>query len=98
MAVPETLIVIHYHFLPGGVCSAVKNSLIALSEAGWLSQRSLKILTGQSKGLDEFIRFLDQWDIRIRVEVDTRLNYSNRVWPDRDTFWEVLTGQENQQL
>ena len=91
MTVPETLIVIHYHFLPGGVCSAVKNSLIALSEAGWLSQRSLKILTGQSKGLDDFIRFLGQWDIRVRVEVDARLNYSNKVWPDQDTFWEDAT-------
>ena len=88
MAVPETLIIIHYHFLPGGVCSAVKNSLVALNQTGWLAQRSLKVLTGQTGGLDEFVRFLDQWGIQIQVEVDARLAYSDRVWPDQDTFWD----------
>ncbi len=88
MAVPETLIIIHYHFLPGGVCSAVKNSLVALNQTGWLAQRSLKVLTGQTGGLDEFVRFLDQWGIQSQVEVDARLDYSDRVWPDQDTFWD----------
>ena len=88
MAVPETLIIIHYHFLPGGVCSAVKNSLVALNQTGWLAQRSLKVLTGQTGGLDEFVRFLDQWGIQIQVEVDARLAYSDRVWSEPDNFWD----------
>ncbi len=84
---PDTLIIIHYHFLAGGVCSAIKNSLMALAQSGWLCQRSLRVLTGRAGGVREFIHSLNQWGIQVEVEVDPRLDYSNRVWPDRNTFW-----------
>ncbi|MGD8370937.1 MAG: hypothetical protein PVF76_08070 [Syntrophobacterales bacterium] len=84
---PDTLIVIHYHLLPGGVCSAIKNSLLALSRSGWLSNRALQVLTGRKAGVEEFLHFLNQWDIQVQIEVDPRLDYSDRVWPDRDKFY-----------
>jgi hypothetical protein len=87
MQKPDTLIVIHYHLLAGGVCSAIKNSLAALAQSGWLSQRSLRVLTGRTDGAQEFLRSLDQWGIEVAVEVDSRLDYSDRIWPDRHTFW-----------
>ncbi len=87
MPLPDRLIIIHYHLLPGGVCSAIKNSLIALAQSGWLSQRSLRVLTGRSNGVEEFNRSLSQWGIQVEIEVDSRLDYSERVWPDRHTFW-----------
>jgi hypothetical protein len=73
MPIPDTLVIIHYHLLPGGVCSAIKNSVFAL---------------GRMDGVEEFVRFLDQWGIKGQVEVDARLDYSDRVWPDQDTFWD----------
>lgn len=88
MSHPESLVIVHYHLLPGGVCSAVKNSLVALGQSGWLSQRSVKILTGRTAGIPEFRIFLEQRDLKVQIEVDSRLDYSERVWPDRDVFWQ----------
>jgi hypothetical protein len=88
MSHPESLVIVHYHLLPGGVCSAVKNSLVALDQAAWLSKRSVKILTGRRAGIDEFRMFLDQRGLEAQIEVDTRLDYSERVWPDKDEFWQ----------
>jgi hypothetical protein len=84
---PDTVIVIHYHLLPGGVCSAIKNSVVALAQSGWFSHRSLRVLTGRAEGVEEFRQSLSQWSIRVEIEVDERLDYSNQIWPDRDTFW-----------
>jgi hypothetical protein len=69
------LVIIHYHLLPGGVCSAIKNSVFALSQSGWFAHRTLRILTGRMDGVEEFVRFLDQWGIKGQVEVDARLDY-----------------------
>ena len=88
MALPDSLVIVHYHLLPGGVCSAVKNSLVALGQSGWLSQRSVKILTGRKTGVDEFRTFLDQQGLKTQIEVDSRLDYSEGVWPGRDAFWQ----------
>jgi hypothetical protein len=87
MPKPETLIIIHYHFLAGGVRSAIKNGLVALAQSGWLPQRLLRVLTGRTDGVREFIRSLGQCGIQVEIEVDPRLDYSDRIWPDRDTFW-----------
>jgi hypothetical protein len=89
---PESLVIVHYHLLPGGVCSAVKNSLVALSQSGWLSQRSVKILTGRTASIDEFRLFLKQRDLKVQIEVDPRLDYSERVWPNKDGFWQEASG------
>jgi hypothetical protein len=88
MGHPESLVIVHYHLLPGGVCSAVKNSLVALGHSGWLSQRSVKILTGRTAGIDEFKVFLNQYDLKVQIEVDPRLDYRERLWPHRDGFWQ----------
>jgi hypothetical protein len=95
MSHPESLLIVHYHLLPGGVCSALKNSLVALVQSGWLSQRSVKILTGRAVGIDEFRLFLDQRDLKAQIEVDTRLDYSERVWLDRDAFWQEASSLAN---
>jgi hypothetical protein len=95
MSRPDSLVIVHYHLLPGGVCSALKNSLRALSQSGWLSQRSVKILTGRTNGIDEFRTFLDQWGLRAEIEVDSRLDYSERVWPGRDAFWQEASRLAN---
>ncbi|MCG6917579.1 MAG: hypothetical protein LJE89_08525 [Deltaproteobacteria bacterium] len=95
MSDPGSLVIVHYHLLPGGVCSAVKNSLVALSQSGWLSQRSVKILTGRTAGIDEFRVFLKQRDLKVQIEVDPRLDYSERVWPNRNRFWQEASGLAN---
>jgi hypothetical protein len=87
MSRPDSLVIVHYHLLPGGVCSALRNSLVALSRSGWLSQRSVKILTGRTTGIDRFRTFLDQQGLKTQIEVDSRLDYSEGVWPGRDAFW-----------
>jgi glycosyltransferase involved in cell wall biosynthesis len=86
MPKPDTLIVIHYHLLAGGVCSAIKNSLAALAKAGWLADRVLRVLTGRSDGVREFVDALKQWGIKVEVEVEPRLDYTDYIWPDRDRF------------
>ena len=83
---PHSLVIVHYHLLPGGVCSALKNSLVALAESGWLSQRPVKILTGRTTGVGEFCAFLGQRGLKTQIEVDSRLDYSERVWPGKDEF------------
>lgn len=95
MSRPVNLVIVHYHLLPGGVCSALKNSLVALGQSGWLSQRSVKILTGRTTGIDEFRTFLDQRGLKAQIEVDSRLDYSERVWPDRDAFWQEASRLAN---
>ena len=87
MAVPDSLIVIHYHLLPGGVCSVLKQSLAALAQSGWLSDRSLRVLVGRTDAVGEFIQFLNRRSIRGTVEVNPKLDYTDRLWPDRDIFW-----------
>ena len=87
MPIPETLVIIHYHLLPGGVCSAIKNSVFALSRSGWFAHRTLRVLTGRTDGVAEFAEYLNRMGIQVEVEVDPRLDYSNRVWPARDDFW-----------
>ncbi|MEJ2427652.1 MAG: hypothetical protein P8075_01805 [Deltaproteobacteria bacterium] len=87
MSRPDSLVIVHYHLLPGGVCSALKSSLLALGQSGWLSQRSVKILTGRTTGIDKFRTFLDQQGLKTQIEVDSRLDYSEGVWPGRDAFW-----------
>ena len=95
MPTPDTLVIIHYHLLPGGVCSAIKNSLLALSQSGWLSNRVLRLLTGREAGVEGFLHFLKQCDIPVQIEVDPRLDYTDKIWPDRDTFWQDASALAN---
>jgi hypothetical protein len=95
MAHPDSLVIVHYHLLPGGVCSALKNSLVALGQSGWLSQRWVKILTGRRTGVDDFRTFLDQRGLKIQIEVDSRLDYSGEVWPSGDAFWQEASRLAN---
>ena len=87
MSIPDTLVIIHYHMLPGGVCSAIKNSVFALSRSGWLAHRILRVLTGRTEGVAEFAEYLNRMGIQVQVEGDARLDYSDRVWSERDDFW-----------
>jgi hypothetical protein len=91
MAAPDTLIIIHYHLLPGGVCSSIKQSLVALAQSGWFSDRSLRVLVGRTDAVEEFILFLEQHSVQVEIEVDPRLDYTDRVWSDhaRETclYW-----------
>lgn len=88
MSIPDTLVIIHYHLLPGGVCSAIKNSVFALSRSGWLAHRTLRLLTGRTDGVAEFAEYLNGLGIPVEVEVDARLDYSDRAWSERDDFWQ----------
>jgi hypothetical protein len=87
MSIPDTLVIIHYHMLPGGVCSAIKNSVFALSRSGWFVHRTLRVLTGRTEGVAELAKYLNRMGIQLEVEVDARLDYSDRVWSERDDFW-----------
>jgi hypothetical protein len=87
MPIPDTLVIIHYHLLAGGVCSAIKNSVFALSRSGWFAHRALRVLTGRPDGVEAFAEYLNRMDVQAEVEVDARLDYSDRVWSERDDFW-----------
>ena len=87
MPIPDTLVIVHYHLLPGGVCSAIKNSVFALSRSGWFANRTLRVLTGRTDGVAEFLEYLNRLGIPVEVEVDARLDYGAQVWSERDDFW-----------
>lgn len=84
---PCSLVVIHYHLLAGGVRSALRLSLTALSKQGWFAGRSLRLLVGRKDGVEKFVRSLRGEDLQIEVKVDPRLDYTDRLWPDSTSFW-----------
>jgi hypothetical protein len=87
MPKPDTLTIIHYHLLPGGVSSALKLSLTGLARSGWFFGRTLRLLVGREAGIENFTRLLEPNNLMPEVEVDSRLDYSARVWPDRGSFY-----------
>ncbi len=84
---PETLVIVHYHLLTGGVRSALELSLIGLAQSGWLDGRSVKLLVGRRDGLEDFKAALQPWSVPIAIQLDSRLDYSDKVWPGRENFW-----------
>ncbi|MBW1981009.1 MAG: hypothetical protein JRJ12_07290 [Deltaproteobacteria bacterium] len=83
---PETLIVMHYHMLPGGVRSVLHSSLAALAQAGWFAGRSLQLLVGRNSGVKSFVSSLASLGLQIDVKVDSRLDYNDGPWSDRQSF------------
>jgi len=84
----DTLVVFHYHLLPGGVRSALAGGLKALCQRrpfdGWL----LRLLAGRPTGVPSFVEELEGAGLRAEAEVDARLDYRDGPWPDERAFRE----------
>ncbi len=78
------LIIFHYHFLRGGVRSAILGSLKALRVTGHLANYSLIFLCGRKNGVDSFVNSMETPEIS--VHIDPRLDYSDKKWPDENSF------------
>ncbi len=78
------LIIFHYHFLRGGVRSAILRSLKALELGGYLNDYSMNIICGRKEGLDSFSKLAPTSDLSVRV--DARLDYCDSVWPNEEEF------------
>lgn len=80
------LIVFHYHFLRGGVRSAVTGSLKAIAHAGLNIDLKIHIITGRKNALDSFLETI-LFPVT-GVTVDPRADYRDHPWPDEQTFRE----------
>ncbi|HEQ60601.1 MAG TPA: hypothetical protein ENN74_03225, partial [Firmicutes bacterium] len=94
------LIVLHYHLLPGGVTSVIRDSLVALDRhGGWDSIRA-KLLIGSRGAVKAFLRQLDDslsGRLKAEVEIVPALAYRSRGWPSRSRF-EADVGELSRQL
>ncbi len=86
MAKRVNLIIFHYHFLRGGVRSAILGSLRALELGGHINNYSIKILCGKRDGVDSLSRLIPV--SCLSTHVDRRLDYCDSVWPDEREFRE----------
>ena len=74
------LMVIHYHLLPGGVASVIRDGLIALDRFGPWDRIDLKILTGSQDSIDSFhrqIKNLSSDQLHIDIECSPDLGYQD---------------------
>ncbi|MBW1975500.1 MAG: hypothetical protein JRI45_08005 [Deltaproteobacteria bacterium] len=84
------IIVYHYHFLRGGVRSAILGSLEALKRTRPEVLVRLRIITGRHDGISSFV---SQSPYPIdSVLVEAALDYSDRVWTDEKSFCEERDG------
>lgn len=97
---PKTIVVFHYHWLPGGVRSAIEKSLAALNEAGFLEGLNIHLVTGdmhkskkggagggyENKHIDNFRSKFSAANFNLKITEDSRLNYAYEPWPDEKTF------------
>jgi hypothetical protein len=96
----KTIVAFHYHWLPGGVRSAVEKSLKALTEMGSLEGMNVHLVVGDmhqnnAKGtrgngvnlhMDNFRNTFSGHNFSLKITEDNRLNYTYNTWPDEKTF------------
>lgn len=83
------LVVLHYHLLPGGVTSVIREGLVALALHGGWSHVRATILVGRSDGVQAFIEQTERSAKgRLTVEVESWpiLDYRSEPWPSQDEF------------
>jgi len=52
------IVIVHYHFFPGGVTSAVRSSLLAMKGAGRAENIEFVLLCGHERGIGELTELL----------------------------------------
>ncbi len=80
------IVIIHYHFYPGGVTSAIRSSLLALKSSGKLEGKEVILLCGDRRGTDELQKVLESSGLNVEIAVHTPLFYRQEIWPDREEF------------
>lgn len=83
------VVLIHYHLMPGGVASVIRDGLVALAGYGGWSRVDVRVLTGSSLGLRSFaerLQAIEPHRIRLQVEVSSLLGYRNRDWSSHAEF------------
>ncbi len=80
----KTIVVFHYHWLPGGVRSAIEKSLTALNEAGYLNGLNVRLVTGdmhkskkggdgareENKHIDNFRNKFSSANFKLKIKED----------------------------
>ncbi len=80
------IVVIHYHFFPGGVTSAIRESLLALKSSGNLNDKELVLLCGHKRGTRKLIDVLDETGIQTGLNIHPELFYRQQKWQGKDEF------------
>ncbi len=80
------IVIVHYHFFPGGVTSAVRSSLVALSQSGYLNNREIVLLCGHKRGTEELKKSLADASINAEINVHPELFYRQEIWPGERDF------------
>lgn len=94
------LLVLHYHLLPGGVTSVIRDSLVALDRYGSWNSIRVKLLIGSPIAAGVFLRQLEgspAGRLKAEVEILPALAYRNQGWPSRSRF-EADVGELSRQL
>jgi len=83
------LVVVHYHLLPGGVTSVIRDGLAALALYGGWDRVVATILAGRSSGVASFLEQTSSiWDGGLAINVQTWpvLDYRSDPWPSQLEF------------
>lgn len=86
MHFPKKIVIIHYHFFPGGVTSSVRSSLLALEQSGVLQSSQVHLLCGHERGVKDLKRRLEKGGIQITIQIEPKLFYRQKMWPDKKSF------------
>ncbi len=80
------IVIVHYHFFPGGVTSAVRSSLLAMKSAGRAENIEFVLLCGHERGIGELTELLRCTTLNIKGFVHPELFYRQEIWPSREAF------------
>ena len=78
------LMVLHYHLLPGGVASVIRDGLVALDRFGSWNRIKVKLLTGSPNSIDSFHRRLQSLasdQLKVDIEYHPNLGYQDPSGP-----------------
>lgn len=81
--------IVHYHLLPGGVASVIRDSLVALARKGRWERIEARILSGSGESPTSFLEGLQRRAgsaLNATVEHWPQLGYRSEAWPSREAF------------
>jgi FMN phosphatase YigB (HAD superfamily) len=83
------IVIVHYHLLPGGVASVIRDSLVALARHGRWKRIDARILSGSGDSVNSFLEGLRRRAgiaLNASIEHWPQLGYRAEDWPSREAF------------
>ena len=80
------IVILHYHFFPGGVTSAVRESLRALKSSGSLEDKEIVLLCGHERGTGNLLDALKTAGIQVKINIHPELFYRQDPWSGKKEF------------